>query len=110
MNSTGASRNLTVRICACKARRVPMESICTFFCNHRAVPERPHHYVKIEIVRACCLTDAETIETIVGGRLEMIASVPAGAYLVEGVGGERYAIPEEEFVRRYELESETELE
>jgi hypothetical protein len=80
----------------------------TFFRTHRAVPERSHHYVKVVTVRAWCVTEAAVIETYVNGRLEMTASVPAGAYVVENHDGERYAMSAEEFFSRYELDSEPE--
>ena len=75
-----------------------------FFSTHRAVLERPHHYVKVVTVRAWCVTEAVVVETRVGGRLEMTASVPIGAYIVENPGGELYAMPAEEFFRLYELD------
>jgi hypothetical protein len=73
-----------------------------FFATHEAVPGRPDHYVKIARVRAWVTDESFVLSTEINGRVEMIADVPPGAYVVENPSGERYAMSAEEFERRYE--------
>ncbi len=75
-----------------------------FFATHEPIPDRPDHYVKVAFVRAWVATDSFVLTTEVAGRIEMVAQVPAGAYVVENPDGERYHMSAEEFWRRYELD------
>jgi hypothetical protein len=78
--------------------------LTVFFATHEPVPERPGHYIKTARVRAWIATDSLTLTTEVNGRMEMVADVPPGAYVVENPSGERYPMTAEEFERRYELD------
>jgi hypothetical protein len=73
-----------------------------FFATHEPVPERRDVYVKISRVRAWLVTERLVLTTIVDGRPEMVADVPAGAYVVENPAGERYAMTAAAFEQRYE--------
>jgi hypothetical protein len=75
-----------------------------FFATHEPVRDRPDHYVKVARVHAWMATEALVLTTEIAGKIEMVADVPAGAYIVENPSGERYAMPAEEFNRRYELD------
>jgi hypothetical protein len=75
-----------------------------FFATHEPIPDRPDHYVKVAFVRAWVATDSFVLTTEVAGRVEMVAQVPAGAYVVENPNGERYHMAAEEFWHRYELD------
>jgi hypothetical protein len=78
----------------------------TFFRTHRAVPEREDHYVKVVKVWALCVTEQLELITMVNGTVEMSATVPAGAFVVENPDGERYAMSAEDFMLRYEPDGE----
>jgi hypothetical protein len=78
--------------------------IDVFFSTHEPVPGRPDHYVKVARVRAWIASESFVLTTSINGTVEMIADVPAGAYVVENPSGERYAMTAEEFDRRYELD------
>jgi hypothetical protein len=72
-----------------------------FFRTHQPVPDRPNHYLKTALVRAFRLEQPIELVTVVGGKEESVASVPAGAYVVEGLDLEQYAMSAEEFHERY---------
>ncbi len=72
-----------------------------FFDTHVPVPERIDHYVKAGEVRAVRVTEESLLQTVVDGRVEAVATVPAGAYVVRNPGGEMYYNSREEFERRY---------
>jgi hypothetical protein len=73
-----------------------------FFATHRAVPDRPDHYVKTTPVRAVRVEDPTQIETRVRERLEAQATIEPGGWLIQNPGGELYYNSAEEFARRYE--------
>lgn len=75
-----------------------------FFATHRALVDRPDHYVKVVKVRAVCVNEAIILKTLVKGEIEMTALVPGGAYVVQNPDGEQYAMAAEEFHQRYELD------
>lgn len=75
-----------------------------FFATHESVPDRPDYYVKVARVRAWAATESLVLRTEINGRIEMVADVPAGAYVVENPSGERYGMTAEEFEQRYELD------
>ena len=75
-----------------------------FFATHEPVRDRPNHYIKVARVRAWATTAPIVLTTEINGQVEMVAEVPAGAYIVENPAGERYAMSAEEFERRYELD------
>jgi len=73
----------------------------SFFTTHQPMPDKPDHYVKTATVRAFRLEEPLELVTIVRGKEEIVASVPAGAYVVQNPDGEQYAMTDEEFHRRY---------
>jgi hypothetical protein len=75
-----------------------------FFSTHRAVPEQRDHYLKIVRVRAMRTSKPVRLRTQIKGETEMLALVPAGAYIVQNPSGECYSITPEEFEQRYELD------
>lgn len=73
-----------------------------FFATHKAVPERPHHYVKDAIVRAMRVDTPTDIVTVVDGCEEMRATVEAGGWLIQNPGGEIYSNTSKKFEETYE--------
>jgi hypothetical protein len=73
-----------------------------FFATHRPVAGQPDCYIKVVCVHAWIVTAPFVLITEVNGRPEMVADVPAGAYVVENPSGERYAMAAEAFELRYE--------
>jgi len=74
-----------------------------FFETHRALPDKPDHYIKDAPVRALQVSEDTDIVTVIDGREEMKATVKAGAWIVQNPGGEQYYNTDDEFQRRYEL-------
>jgi len=75
----------------------------TFFATHKAVPDKPDHYIKDAPVRALQVREDTDIVTVIDGREEMKATVKAGAWIVQNPAGEQYYNTDDEFQRRYEL-------
>ena len=73
-----------------------------FFATHKAVPERPHHYVKDAVVRAKRVDQPTDIVTIINGREEMRATVEAGGWVIQNPAGELYSNTNEKFEENYE--------
>jgi hypothetical protein len=75
-----------------------------FFATHREIVGRPDHYIKVVQVRAAVAATPLQLATRVGGRVEMVALVASGSYVIQEMGGERYAMDREAFELRYELD------
>jgi hypothetical protein len=73
-----------------------------FFSTHRAIAEERDHYVKIVKVRALRTAECVRLSTQIKGKAEMLALVPAGAYIVQNPSGELYSMSPDEFEQRYE--------
>ncbi len=74
-----------------------------FFATQAAVPDKVDHYVKTVEIEAVQVIEEAVLQTIVDGRVEAEAAVPAGAYVIRNPGGEIYYNSREEFERRYVL-------
>jgi hypothetical protein len=78
-----------------------------FFETHKAVRDKPDHYVKDAPVRALQVSQDTDIVTMIDGRQEMTATVKAGGWIVQNPGGEQYYNTAEEFQRRYQKRTAT---
>ena len=77
-----------------------------FFATHRAIAEQLDHYLKIVKVRAVRAAELVQLRTQIKGKTEMVALVPAGAYIVQNPSGELYSMSADEFEKRYEPDTE----
>ena len=73
-----------------------------FFSTHQAIAEVRDHYLKIAKVRALRIAEPVQLRTEIKGKTEILALVPAGAYIVQNPSGELYSMTADEFERRYE--------
>jgi hypothetical protein len=76
--------------------------LAVFFATHAPVADHEHCYIKTAPVRARRVDEETLIVTHVRGRQEMVASVPAGAWIVQNPAGEQYYNTAEEFAKGYE--------
>jgi hypothetical protein len=76
--------------------------LSTFFETHEAISGSPNLYRKVAKVRAVQLTRSVRLPTRIQGAEEMLADVPAGAFIVQNPGGEQYAVGDDTFHRNYE--------
>lgn len=76
--------------------------LAVFFSTHKAIPEKRDHYLKLAKVRALRTDEPVQLHTKLNGKTEMVALVPAGAYIVQNPSGELYSMTTDEFERRYE--------
>lgn len=75
-----------------------------FFTTHRPIRDSKDHYRKLATVRAVQAKADTRIVTQVKGRVEMEATVPAGAWIIQNPTGELYYNSAEDFEARYERE------
>ena len=75
-----------------------------FLATYEPIPGQQDLFVKVTRVRAWMVTESLVLSTTIDGHTEMVAHVPAGAYVVENPSGERYAMSAEAFEQRYELD------
>lgn len=80
--------------------------LAAFFTTHVALPSLPDHYFKQARVRGACVRAPFTLLTRLNGHTEMVAEVPAGAFVVQNPAGELYAMSEAEFHARYEADDD----
>jgi len=73
-----------------------------FFSTHQAIAEERDLYLKTVKVRALRVSEPVRLRTEIKGETEMLAHVPAGAYIVQNPSGELYSMSADEFDRRYE--------
>lgn len=76
-------------------------ALARFFRTHKGVSIHGHAYVKSVEVDAVRTTAPVTLTTLVDGKVEMVAQVPAGAFIVRNPDGEEYAMSAEDFLLRY---------
>ncbi len=72
-----------------------------FFATHTPLADKVDHYVKAVEVEAVQIEEETALQTVVDGKVEAEATVPAGAYVIRNPGGEMYYNSREEFERRY---------
>jgi hypothetical protein len=79
-------------------------NLSRFFETHQPMADVPDHYIKIEKVRAWCADKQYELITVVDGKVEIIASVEIGAFVVQNPGGEQYVVGATRFAERYILD------
>jgi hypothetical protein len=77
-----------------------------FFDTHEACPDKEGCYVKTASVRAAQVTKTTPLVTRLQSRIEGIARLEAGGWIVQNPEGELYYNTADEFAKRYEPEPE----